>query len=273
MTGRCLQHPRHGNLVSVGHMNNLPPLVRDKRGLRFNRLTVKDFVKIENRRSYWLCQCDCGNMTTVMGVNLRQSGGTKSCGCAARDAGRAVGRLRPSGSTAPRGEAYDRLRKIRSGMIARCYDQRRSFYKDYGGRGITVCDEWLNSFDAFYFWAISSGYSAELSIDRKKNDEGYSPDNCKWSTAKEQAQNRRTSKRYKAFGESKVLEEWGRDIRAAVCKATMRARLAKGWDFQSALTTPAMSMRDRASLGHEARRSRSLQDWPPDLSQNPASMH
>ncbi|MBD1871929.1 hypothetical protein H6F75_00395 [Nodosilinea sp. FACHB-131] len=237
-------------------MNNLPPLVKDRRGMKFGRLLVKEFVKVENRRSYWLCECDCGNTSIVMGVNLRHGGGTNSCGCASKEAIASTGKLRPSKSLAPAGPDYRRLWKIRVGMIARCYDPRQLFYKDYGGRGITVCDEWLHSFDAFYFWAIASGYSPELSIDRKNNDEGYSPDNCKWSTAKEQAHNRRSSKRYEAFGESKVLEEWGRDSRAVVCKNTIKIRVANGWDFQSAMTTPAMPRRDRALLGHQGRRKK-----------------
>jgi hypothetical protein len=138
-------------------------------------------------------------------------------------------------------------------MISRCYDPTQRFYKDYGGRGIAICDEWLNSFDDFYFWAVSSGYSAKLSIDRKDNDKGYSPDNCKWSTAKEQAQNRRGNKRYEAFGEWKVLEEWSRDSRAAVSKNTIKARLKSGWDFQSALTTTAMPRAERTALAYQSR--------------------
>lgn len=139
-------------------------------------------------------------------------------------------------------------------MIARCYDDTQLFYKDYGGRGIKVCQEWLDSFDAFYFWAMTAGYDSKLSIDRKNNDGSYCPDNCRWSTAKEQSHNRRTSRHYKAFGESKVLEEWCRDSRKVVSKNTIKARVKDGWDMETALTTPAMSLKDRAALGHEAYR-------------------
>jgi hypothetical protein len=226
-------------------MNNLPHLVRDKRGMRFHRLTVKDFVKVENRRSYWLCDCDCGNTTVVMGVNLRAKHGTKSCGCAAREAITKTGRLRPSGSLAPAGPNYNRLWKIRKCMITRCYNDKANFYKDYGGRGIAICDEWLNSFDSFYFWAIASGYSPGLSIDRKNNDKEYSPDNCRWSTAKQQANNKRTTAWFTAYGEQKSLALWAEDSRCKVCIPTIKSRLLKGWSFEDAISKKPTPLGER----------------------------
>lgn len=82
-------------------------------------------------------------------------------------------------------------------MKIRCYDDKCKDYKHYGGRGITVCDEWLNGFQAFYDWAMSHGYADNLSIDRIDNEKGYSPDNCRWVTASEQNKNRRPYKRKK----------------------------------------------------------------------------
>jgi hypothetical protein len=90
--------------------------------------------------------------------------------------------------------AGSRLYRIWKNMKTRCFNQKVKSYKDYGGRGITICDEWCNSFEAFETWALSNGYADDLTIDRINNDWNYCPDNCKWATKKEQANNKRNSK-------------------------------------------------------------------------------
>ena len=90
-------------------------------------------------------------------------------------------------------------------MIQRCTNHNAPNYKNYGGKGIVVCDEWRNSFEAFYEWAMSNGYSDDLTIDRIDNEKGYSPDNCRWATMKEQANNKRNTVLIDDNGELKTV--------------------------------------------------------------------
>ena len=164
-------------------MSNL----KDITGERFGRLVVLHRVpsyKTGNAR--WLCQCDCGKQTIVRSGSL-YSGGTKSCGCLRSDNFQKLGNARKKEHT------DSRQYNIWRSMKQRCHNPNNARYKDYGGRGITVCDEWLNSFEAFYKWSLSSGYRDDLSIDRIDNDKGYFPENCRWATAVEQYHNKRNT--------------------------------------------------------------------------------
>jgi hypothetical protein len=102
----------------------------------------------------------------------------------------------------------ERLHGIWRGLLKRCYCTTTPYYKNYGGRGIRVCDEWKRDYVAFRTWCLGHGYSKELSIDRIDNNGDYSPSNCKWSTKSEQARNRRTTAYFTVGGVTKKIHEW-----------------------------------------------------------------
>lgn len=166
----------------------------DLTGQRFGRLTVieragKDCIG----QAMWRCQCDCGKITVVTGGNLR-TGNTQSCGCYGHELTIEGYRSMTHGGSCDGGKKT-RLYRIWRAMKTRCYNPNAQNYKDYGGRGITICPEWLHDFAAFRDWAMSHGYRDDLTIDRIDNGKGYSPDNCRWATMKEQRANQRPYKR------------------------------------------------------------------------------
>lgn len=156
---------------------------KDISNKRYGMLTaIRPLGKNEQGRMLWECRCDCGKIT-VSTVSDITRGHTKSCGCLKREKSR--------NRMTTHGKSYTRLYRIWVGMKKRIYNPNEAYYKDYGGRGLKMCKEWTDDFMSFYSWSISNGYAENLSIDRKDNNRGYFPDNCKWSTAKEQANNRR----------------------------------------------------------------------------------
>lgn len=131
-------------------------------------------------------------------------------------------------------------------MVDRCYNENCDSYKDYGGRGIYICDEWLNDFKAFEKWSYENGFKPELQIDRIDNDGPYAPWNCRWATCKENNQHRRSTRFYTYNGETKNLTQWCEDLNLPY--GSILSRIADyGWDFEKAITT-SIKKRDKTRL-------------------------
>ena len=160
--------------------------INDLTGKKFGKLKVIEYYgNNKYGKALWLCQCDCGKTKIIVGNSLL-SKLTSSCGCFNKE----MARNRKIKHNLSQGKLY----KVWQGMKTRCYNKNFIYFKNYGGRGINICNEWKNDFSSFYNWAINNGYKENLTIDRINNDGNYEPSNCRWITRAEQNRNQRKTK-------------------------------------------------------------------------------
>lgn len=204
----------------------------------FNRLTAiaLDTQRCNSKRSYWLCLCKCGNMVSVLREHLI-SNKIRSCKCLLKEANWLHGEATRDKRT--------KLYGVFNGMKQRCSNPRRDSYKDYGGRGVTVCDEWKNSFEIFRDWSLNNGYKEGLEIDRINNNGSYEPSNCRFVTHKENNRNRGDNYIIVLEGKeicfSEAIDKYAEDKSRSGIKRVWHRVKKRSWDFFDAIKLPPRS--------------------------------
>ena len=196
--------------------------------MRFGRLLVvkDDGTRSKHNHVMWLCKCDCGKEVHIRSFDIGKK--TFSCGCYQIE--------QSVKATKKHGKSDTRIYREWAAMRNRCGNENMEHYDCYGGRGITVCKEWQDSFDVFYQWAMENGYKENLTLDRIDNNLGYSSENCRWATVKEQSNNRRTNHFITYQGKTQTIQMWADEI--GVSSRLISHRLQNGWTITEALTTP-----------------------------------
>ena len=208
-------------------------------GRRYGKLTVVAHSGVHtysNGRKVhiWDCKCDCGNTKRADAGNLK-SGNVRSCGCL----------FQPSVISTKHGMSRSTEFYIWSGILARCYNQNSAAYHRYGGRGIQVCDEWKESFEAFYK-DMGDRPSNNHSVDRIDNDGDYSPENCRWATRQEQGRNTSSNRWFTYNGKRMILADWAKEVGMPL--ARLHTRLKRGWTFEDAITIPLNGKRGKKGV-------------------------
>lgn len=198
-------------------------------GDRFGQLIILE--KINTRIPYFICKCDCGNTKNIRRDHLK-SGGTISCGCYQSAASsQRVSKMHKGNIT--HGMTGTRIYGIWCGIRQRCTNPNAKFFSYYGGRGIKVCDRWLDSFENFL--ADMGEPQAGYTLDRVNNEGNYEPNNCKWVTRKEQASNTRRNRNITYKGVTLNVTQWSK--KTSIPSNTIITRLENGWTEEDALTT------------------------------------
>lgn len=217
-------------------------------GKKFGRLTIISFEhsKPPYRGWIWVCKCECGNIKKLIPGDVK-SGKVMSCGCLHDE-------MCANRATKFKHLIKDnkRLYSIYNGVKKRCYNKSEPRYKDYGARGIKMCDEWLESFDDFAEWSLINGYSDKMTLERVNVNGNYCPENCKWITLQEQAFNKRTTIWVNYKGEHIQLKKLCK--RESVSYDTVHNRIySLGWSVDKAIETPSQQENSLMSKCREKR--------------------
>jgi hypothetical protein len=208
----------------------------DLSGRRFGYLTVISYAGHKNNRIYFNCKCDCGNQKEIRGSHLK-GGLIVSCGCYHKKVTSTI-----SQKVITHGKSQTRLYRVFMDMKTRCYNSKSKDYKNYGGRGITICKEWLQDYTSFEDWALKNGYDESAkkgvcTIDRINVNGNYEPSNCRWVSNKEQANNKTTNHYITYNGETKTISQWSSIT--GISKSVILNRLVRHkWSVKRALTEP-----------------------------------
>lgn len=207
--------------------------MQDVTGQKFGRLTAIQFIENDKQnKPCWLFKCDCGKSKIIRLYSVK-NGRARSCGCFAKELSIILGKSKITHGDASHANGL-RIYRIWNGMKSRCNSPKRT---NYYQRGINICDEW-EKYLPFKKWALSHGYSDDLTIDRIDNNGNYSPENCRWVSMTEQNRNKRTSVYLTLNGITKHINEWVSMM--GINKSTLRSRLRRGWTIQKALATPKL---------------------------------
>ena len=210
-------------------------------GDRFGRFIVIKEMPKKAKNRYVLCKCDCGNIRNTS-LSMLKAGKSKSCGCLKIDLAKK--------RSFKHGQCFTRLYHCWKGMKKRCLNPKCISYPNYGGRGIKVCNEWMD-FEPFYKWAVVNGYKDSLTLERKDNDGNYKPSNCTWIPLAEQLNNTRRNIKLTYKAKTQTLMQWSKELKIA--HSTLQRRLQLRWSIEKTLTSPIQVKYSKTKRGGNAR--------------------